>query len=258
MAIVFWSSQQFGRRPFIRDIETGNYRNYDNDALPHETFGFQVSESENNAPPFLDVTEEMSQPYVQSCKKKYAEANVKTGIRYLNSLGGISQHRNHKNLSNAIEHVLRMREIKRINSFGLPDDFSKESLIEILVRMGNHELADVIHAVDQCRCEGFFPEPEECAEKIFTMKEELRNEVEERNTEIIHNSEVFAQSQSETIQERAECNLMIRDLKAKLQEKECTIQEKERTIQEKERIIQEKERISKELKIKLKYYEDEQ
>jgi hypothetical protein len=67
---------------------------------------------------------------------------------------GISQHRNHKNLSNAIEHVLRMRKMDRINSFGLPDDFSKEDLFEILVRTGNNELDDVIHAVNQCLSEG--------------------------------------------------------------------------------------------------------
>ncbi|XP_056002930.1 uncharacterized protein LOC125660690 isoform X2 [Ostrea edulis] len=118
-----------------------------------------------------------------------------------------------------------MREVKRINSSGLPDDFSMERLVEILVRTGNYELADVIHAVYQCRYEGLFPEPEECAEKIFTMKEELQNEVEERNTEIIHNSEVFAQSQSAIIQELAEYKLVVRNLKAKLKENEHTIQQ---------------------------------
>ena len=62
----------------------------------------------------------------------------------------------------------------------------------------------------------------------FIILEELRNEVEERNTEIIHISEVFAQSQRAMIQEVAESKLMIRDLKIKLQEKERVIQEKER------------------------------
>lgn len=59
----------------------------------------------------------------------------------------------------------------------------------------------------------------------FIIIEELRNEVEERNTEIIHSSEVFAQSQSGTIQELAEYKLVVRNLKAKLMENEHTIQQ---------------------------------
>jgi hypothetical protein len=70
--------------------------------------------------------------------------------------------------------------------------------------------------------------------------------VEERNTEIIHNSEVFAQSQRGIIQELAESKLMVRDQKFKLKENKRTIQEKERTIQENERTIQENERIIQE------------
>jgi hypothetical protein len=47
-----------------------------------------------------------------------------------------------------------MRKMDRINSFGLPDDFSVEDLVEILIRTGNNEVDDVIHAVNQCLSEG--------------------------------------------------------------------------------------------------------
>jgi hypothetical protein len=87
--------------------------------------------------------------------------------------------------------------------------------------------------------------------------EELRKEVEERNTEMIHSSEVCAQSQRAMIQELAESKLMIRDQKIKLQEKERTIQEKERTIQEKERTIQEKERTIQEKERIIQQYANE-
>jgi hypothetical protein len=87
--------------------------------------------------------------------------------------------------------------------------------------------------------------------------EELRNEVEKRNIEIIHNSEVFAQGQRATIQELAESKLMVRDQKFKLMENERTIQENERTIQENESTIQEKECTIQELKEYTRQLENE-
>jgi hypothetical protein len=86
MESVIHLAQQHQSQPFIHDIEAGN-GNYQNDTLPHEKFGVQVSESNNDSP--LNVIEEMSRPYVQACRNVFAEDDVKNGIRYLNTLGGI-------------------------------------------------------------------------------------------------------------------------------------------------------------------------
>jgi hypothetical protein len=84
-----WYSHQYESWPFTHNIETG-YGNYHNGALPHDKFGVQVSESNDNTPPLLDVTAELSRPYVQACRATYTEGDVRTGIQYLNTIGGTS------------------------------------------------------------------------------------------------------------------------------------------------------------------------
>jgi hypothetical protein len=82
-----WYSHRYESHSFTHDLETGN-GNYHNGAIPDDKFGVQVSESNDNVPPLLDITEELSRPYVQACKATYTEGDVRTGIQYLNTLGG--------------------------------------------------------------------------------------------------------------------------------------------------------------------------